>query len=147
MRAENLPPSLKIHRFALGRSHSFSGPRFPITSVTLLFIFGHAARHVGSQFTELGSNLRPLHWKCRVLTTGLPGKSRISDLREDEILGGISGTRVGNLENSPTEAKAGVRAGEAETEQAGFTIISPGPEAEFCILTPTLWGPGFASVS
>ena len=45
------------------------------------------------------------HWNAREV--------RISDLREGEILGGISGTRVGNLENSTMEAKAGVRVGEA----------------------------------
>ena len=37
--------------------------------------FGHAVRHVGSQFPHQGSNLQPLHWKRRVLTTGPPGRS------------------------------------------------------------------------
>ena len=32
-------------------------------------------RHEGSQFPNQGSNLHPLPWKCKVLTTGLPGKS------------------------------------------------------------------------
>ena len=32
----------------------------------LLFIFGHAPQHVGSQFPDQGSNLHPLHWKCRL---------------------------------------------------------------------------------
>ena len=39
------------------------------------FIFGHTARHAGSQFPDQGSNLCPLQWKRRVLTTGPPGKS------------------------------------------------------------------------
>ena len=32
-------------------------------------------QHVGSQFPDQGSNLRPLQWKHGVLTTGPPGKS------------------------------------------------------------------------
>ena len=35
-----------------------------------------AARHVGPQFPNQGSNPCPLQWKCGVLTTGRPGKSR-----------------------------------------------------------------------
>ena len=41
----------------------------------LFIYFGHTTRHVGSQFTDQGSNQRPLHWKCEVLTTGPLGKS------------------------------------------------------------------------
>ena len=37
--------------------------------------FGRSAWHVESYFPDQGSNLHPLHWKCQVLTTGLPGKS------------------------------------------------------------------------
>ena len=37
--------------------------------------FGCTMWHAGSWFPDLGSNLCPLHWKCRVLTTILPGKS------------------------------------------------------------------------
>ena len=33
-------------------------------------------RHVGSQFLDHELNLHPLYWQCRVLTTGLPGKSQ-----------------------------------------------------------------------
>ena len=40
------------------------------------FFFGCASRHAGSQFPDQGSNLCPLQWKHRVLTTGLPGNSR-----------------------------------------------------------------------
>ena len=32
--------------------------------------------HVGSYFPNQGLTLSPLHWKCRVLTSGLPGKLR-----------------------------------------------------------------------
>ena len=32
----------------------------------LLFIFGNAPQHVGSQFPDQGLNLHPLHWKCRL---------------------------------------------------------------------------------
>ena len=39
------------------------------------FFFFLAVMHVGSQFPYQGSNLRPLHWKCGILTTG-PGKSQ-----------------------------------------------------------------------
>ena len=35
-------------------------------SFVLVFVFGHAARHVGSY-------LGPLHWERGVLTTGPPG--------------------------------------------------------------------------
>lgn len=37
-------------------------------------VFGCAAHHVGSSFSDQGSNLRPPHWKRRVLITGPPGK-------------------------------------------------------------------------
>ena len=41
-----------------------------------LYLFlGRTVWHVGSQFPDQGSNPCPLHWKCRVLTTGPPGKS------------------------------------------------------------------------
>ena len=38
--------------------------------------FGHTLLHAGSQFPDQGSNLCPLHWEHRVLTTGPPGKSQ-----------------------------------------------------------------------
>ena len=42
----------------------------------ILFIYlGCTTRHVGSQFPDQGSDLCPLQWKLRVLTTELPGKS------------------------------------------------------------------------
>ena len=47
----------------------------------------------------------------------------------------------------PRRRGQGSGLGRQETEQAGFTIILPGPGAKFCILTPTPWGPGVASVS
>ena len=41
---------------------------------SILFIFGHATWHVGSLFCDQGPNPCLLHWKCKVLTTGPPGK-------------------------------------------------------------------------
>ena len=38
---------------------------------------GHTLRSVGSYFPDQGSNLHPLHWENRVLTTGLPGSPLI----------------------------------------------------------------------
>ena len=38
--------------------------------------FGHVTRHVGSQFPTHRLNPHSLHWKQRVLTTRLPGKSQ-----------------------------------------------------------------------
>ena len=40
----------------------------------LLFVFGHTVLHVVSWFPNKGLNLSPLHWECRVLTTGPPGR-------------------------------------------------------------------------
>ena len=45
------------------------------TSGLFAFFFGCTRWHVGSQFPNQGSNLRPLHWQHGFLTTGLPGKS------------------------------------------------------------------------
>ena len=41
-------------------------------------VFGCTVWHVESLFPEKGSNPFPLQWQCRVLTTGLPGKSHKS---------------------------------------------------------------------
>lgn len=38
-------------------------------------LFGLTTLHVGPQFPRQGLNRCPLHWKCGVLTTGLPGTS------------------------------------------------------------------------
>ena len=43
------------------------------------FFFFLALSHVGSLFPNQGSNPFPLHWKCRLLTTGPPGKVMIYD--------------------------------------------------------------------
>ena len=51
------------------------------------FFFGPAARHVESQFPDKGSNSHPLQWKCRVLTTELPGKSRNLLFSSDRCFG------------------------------------------------------------
>ena len=40
--------------------------------------FGQTTRHVGSEFPNQGLNPCPLHWKRRILTTGLPRKPTIS---------------------------------------------------------------------
>ena len=45
------------------------------TLLYLSFLFGHATRHVGSQFPDQGLNSDPLLWKHTPLTTGLPGNS------------------------------------------------------------------------
>ena len=45
--------------------------------VCLSVCLGHATRHVGSSFPDLGSNPCPLQWKQGVLTTGPPGKSPV----------------------------------------------------------------------
>ena len=42
---------------------------------TCLFIFGHTARHMGSQFPKQELNPCPLHWKHAILTTGPLKKS------------------------------------------------------------------------
>ena len=38
-----------------------------------LFVCLFAMWHVGSHFSDQGSNPHPLHCQCGVLTTGLPG--------------------------------------------------------------------------
>ena len=42
---------------------------------SIFFFF--ATQHMGSSFPNQGMNPRPLYWKLRVLTTGLPGKSQM----------------------------------------------------------------------
>ena len=54
-----------------------------------LFLFDYTLWHAGSQFPDQGSNPRPLQWNCRVLTTGLPGKS----LHSYFLMLGFQGTR------------------------------------------------------
>ena len=41
----------------------------------IYIFFGRTTQHVGSWFPDQGSNPCPVQWKCRVLTTGPPGKS------------------------------------------------------------------------
>ena len=43
-------------------------------SLSLFFLFGCAAKRVGSQFPHQGSNLSPLYWKLEAVTTGPPRK-------------------------------------------------------------------------
>ena len=54
----------------------------------LLTYFECATQLVGSLFPDQGSHTCPLHWKHRVLTTGLPGKSKLPFYisRSDRIL-------------------------------------------------------------
>ena len=55
----------------------FNGFRSYMQVFFCLFVFnffGSTTCHVGSQFTDQGSNISPLKWKHGVLTTGLPGK-------------------------------------------------------------------------
>ena len=61
---------LKLHLKEIGRKQN---PALCFLQETDCF-FGCAAQYVGTQFSDPGSNLCPLHWKCGVLTTGLPGK-------------------------------------------------------------------------
>ena len=42
----------------------------------ILFCFGHIVQNMGSYLPNQGSNLCPLLWKLRVLTTEPPGKSQ-----------------------------------------------------------------------
>ena len=55
----------KLLRIVLGIQKLFLGGFFGCAMV----------RHVGSSFSDQGSNPCPLHWKCGFLTTELPGKS------------------------------------------------------------------------
>ena len=56
--------------------------------VSTLFLknFWHATKQAGSQFPDQELNLCPLHWKCRVLTTGPPGKSQQQVLKDEREL-------------------------------------------------------------
>ena len=40
----------------------------------MFWFFGFEACGILASWPDQGSNLHPLHWQCRVLTTGLPGK-------------------------------------------------------------------------
>ena len=44
----------------------------------------------GIYFSDQGSNSGPLHWECRVLATGPPGKSHLVDLCEVWVTGWMS---------------------------------------------------------
>ena len=49
----------------------------PLPLLFLVFCFWTSTTwHTGSEFLNQGPTLRALQWKCRVLTTGPPGKSR-----------------------------------------------------------------------
>ena len=59
---------------------------FIYLSIYQYLFFSHAVWHVGSYFTNKGSKLCPLHWKCRVLTTGLPEESQVTLVYRNTIL-------------------------------------------------------------
>ena len=61
--------------------------------IIYLFIWLHQVLAVafGVQFPDQGSYLGPLHWKCRDLATGLPGKSLYCIKRKPK-LADIDGT-------------------------------------------------------
>ena len=46
--------------------------------VYFCLVFGCAAQHVRSQFSNWRSNPCPLHWKLGILTAGPPGKSPVT---------------------------------------------------------------------
>lgn len=49
---------------------------FCVLKFFLFFSFPHTLKgFVGSQFPDKGLNPHPWQWKCRILTTGLPGNS------------------------------------------------------------------------
>ena len=60
-----LPPCVSRAHFSFSFFHFLS-----------LFFFCHSKQHVESQFPNQGLNPHALHRKPRVLTTGMPGKSR-----------------------------------------------------------------------
>ena len=43
--------------------------------IKIYVYFGHVVWHEGPKFPDQGPNPHPVQWKCRVLTSGLPGKS------------------------------------------------------------------------
>ena len=53
---------------------TLAGRFFTTSALGNPIYFGHTMLYVGSQFLDQVWNLRPLHWKCRVVTIGLPGK-------------------------------------------------------------------------
>lgn len=44
-------------------------------SININYFSGGTCQYVGSSFPEKELNPLPLHWKCRVLTPGMPGSS------------------------------------------------------------------------
>ena len=53
---------------------TLAGRFFSISTLGNPVYFGHTMLYVGSQFLDQVWNLRPLHWKCGVVTIRLPGK-------------------------------------------------------------------------
>ena len=48
------------------------------TGWKVVLFFVHTMQLAGSQFPDQGLNPSPQQWKCRVLTTGLPGNSQVA---------------------------------------------------------------------
>ena len=68
--------SQTITPHSLLRTHSsFLKIIYPPLALFFLFFVFWLRQHVGSQLPSQGSNLHPLHWKHRILTTGPRGKS------------------------------------------------------------------------
>ena len=55
-------------------------------SLGIFFFFGHAARHMGSQFPDQGLNPCPLHWEHGVLTARPPEKSQWTALKATRFI-------------------------------------------------------------
>ena len=63
----------------LETNDDFIGPAMDVKKrgcFYFIFFFGHTTQHSGSYFPNQGSILCPLQWRCRVWTTGPPGKSQ-----------------------------------------------------------------------
>ena len=61
----------------------------------LFFFFGLTAQHVRSYLPDQGLNPCPLQWKCRVLTTGRPGKSPPGSVSNAAALPSCPGSNAG----------------------------------------------------
>ena len=90
------------------------------------FFFFWPAPHVGSSFPDQGLNPRPLHWKCGVLTTGPPGKSRTLYSRLVNVWwtnnrGEFPGRLVGRIPGSPCCGLGSIPGWGTEILQAAWT--------------------------
>ena len=77
---QNRPHTSFVELLLLFSAHERTLSWLPYIIVELLTClswscFGFSVWHVGSLFSDQESKPHPLHWKYRVLTTGLPGKA------------------------------------------------------------------------